>query len=584
MDSGFPARVAGVLLVALLFSAPLSASHDAILEEARLLQREDPLAALVFLDTAIEELVHAEEPDHLSRLLYLRATVARDLGHIDDALADIELIEELVHAADNPVLAANTIYLRGTIDAEQGDVVTALERFHEARHLIEGTDATGRLALITNAIGVAHNFVKDYERARRYYRQALELARAAGDETLEIHVLGNLAVAISELDGPAEGLALHREALALAKAQGNTGAIGYQLANICSRLIETSRLDEADQTCGEAASVLEGLGNARLLAATRLNLGDLRSEQGRLGEALTHYEEALRRAEGSVPTVELEALDRLVGLYERRGNHAAALNHHRRLVSLRERILQEERRELVEELEIRYEVDRREAEIGLLQLEAELQALQLQRRNWLLAALGAVFGLLVLLALVVWWASRSKARMQRRLAGEDPLTGLINRRAFDRLVRHEQERARRQDSPLTVVVADIDNFKPVNDKHGHQIGDTVLRELAARLQVALRGGDVICRWGGEEFVLLLPDTDLVGARQLVARVRKAIAERPIDTSVGPFSITLTYGVAPVADAFDAALQAADRAMYQGKRAGRDQVVVVHADGEPRGPE
>ncbi|WP_425477567.1 GGDEF domain-containing protein [Alkalisalibacterium limincola] len=173
---------------------------------------------------------------------------------------------------------------------------------------------------------------------------------------------------------------------------------------------------------------------------------------------------------------------------------------------------------------------------------------------------------------------RARAVLEKRLSAEDPLTGALNRRAFLELAAYEVRRSRRSGKPLSVVMADVDHFKPVNDTHGHFVGDEVLVELVRRLRATLREVDAICRWGGEEFVLLFPDAGGDSAARVAERARMAVARTPVATSAGEMSVTLTLGVAVVGDDFEAAVDAADRALYQGKRAGRDRVVV--ANGSP----
>jgi diguanylate cyclase (GGDEF)-like protein len=578
--------------VLLLVAAISTGWADNALEEAESLRYEAPESALSKLDGAIQEAEAGEVPEKLAELYNLRAEIARDLGRLDQALADAERFQELAESMEDPVLAGEALHIRGTIRAEQGDVAAALEHFHEARRKLEGTGAKGELARVTMAIGIAHSFVDDYARSKPYYEDALELAREAGDKQLEARLLGNLAIVAVELDGPESGLALHREALALSRELDDTRGIAYQLANICDRLVELGRLDEADDTCLRAVDRLEPLGHARVLAGARMTLGDLRREQARPGEALVHYQEALRIAEGEVPVVEREVLGKLAELHEQRGAHAEALDYHKRLLALREEMFDAERSEQIEELEARYRLEQHEKEIELLELNSELQAARLEQRNWILAGVTVAFFMASLASLMAWRGYRIKSRLEAKLAGrnreleealatisqlarQDPLTGLLNRRAFLDLADHEQTRARRSGAPVTVAMADIDNFKPINDEHGHAVGDEILKEVAARLREHVREEDVICRWGGEEFVCLLPDTDLEAGRRVVERMRRELTGKPVETGVGNFPIKLTIGMAPLEKNLDAAIEAADRAMYEGKRAGRDRVVVFN---------
>jgi diguanylate cyclase (GGDEF)-like protein len=164
-------------------------------------------------------------------------------------------------------------------------------------------------------------------------------------------------------------------------------------------------------------------------------------------------------------------------------------------------------------------------------------------------------------------------RIVERQALVDGLTGLANRRQCEEALSAEVARSDRLGTPLALVLADLDDFKTVNDRHGHAAGDETLRALANVLRETLRESDLAGRWGGEEFLLLLPGADADGAAELADRLRVALAAHPIHGPAGPFSVTASFGVAahqPGVGA-DALFAAADRALYRAKREGKDRV-------------
>lgn len=162
------------------------------------------------------------------------------------------------------------------------------------------------------------------------------------------------------------------------------------------------------------------------------------------------------------------------------------------------------------------------------------------------------------------------------LAVIDELTGLYNRRYFDRHLALMLDKARTQDRDMALMLIDMDFFKAVNDTHGHDSGDAVLREFADRLKRNIRGVDLACRYGGEEFVVLMPDTDLTQAQGVAERVRLAIADKRFDVGTGsPLPITISMGVAlneGEDDTPEMLLKRADVALYRAKRLGRNRVV------------
>lgn len=158
-----------------------------------------------------------------------------------------------------------------------------------------------------------------------------------------------------------------------------------------------------------------------------------------------------------------------------------------------------------------------------------------------------------------------------QLAATDPLTGLANRRGCEKSIAGEISRAERERKPLSCIMLDIDRFKQVNDTQGHQAGDQVLRELSTMLRQSVRAYDIVARWGGEEFLLVLPGADLEAARMLAERIRLGVQKLP--TSV-PGSVTISAGAAEFDSDYDfeATLRTADRRMYEAKAAGRNCVV------------
>jgi diguanylate cyclase (GGDEF)-like protein len=165
------------------------------------------------------------------------------------------------------------------------------------------------------------------------------------------------------------------------------------------------------------------------------------------------------------------------------------------------------------------------------------------------------------------------------LATVDPLTAVLNRQALIGRIEAELERATRYGRPLSVVLVDLDHFKRVNDSHGHSAGDTVLREFAQVLQANVRAVDIVGRYGGEEFMLVLPETDADAAATMAEKLRRIVAGRQIRIQDGNVvTITMSAGVAGGLGPhlhLDALINDADAALYSAKALGRDQVYVFH---------
>jgi diguanylate cyclase (GGDEF)-like protein len=159
-------------------------------------------------------------------------------------------------------------------------------------------------------------------------------------------------------------------------------------------------------------------------------------------------------------------------------------------------------------------------------------------------------------------------------ASHDLLTGLWNRRMILQQLDREVQRSARDRSELAVILADIDHFKRINDTYGHAAGDTVLQQVAGRLRSAVRNSEYLSRYGGEEFLIVLPGCTAERAMSVAERARASVAAAPVLIGGQPVSLRISLGVASTADAgvdLAALIAAADAALYQGKASGRDQV-------------
>ncbi|MBF0188645.1 MAG: GGDEF domain-containing protein [Magnetococcales bacterium] len=216
------------------------------------------------------------------------------------------------------------------------------------------------------------------------------------------------------------------------------------------------------------------------------------------------------------------------------------------------------------------------AQIGwTVVIEQDRRSGQEQVRNtfWITLLIG-----LVITLLITWLAHLTIRRYQNRLeemATIDPLTKALNRSGFRMVYERQRTASVRSGSPLTVILFDIDHFKSINDTYGHHVGDHVLSSTAWAALSRLRGSDTLCRWGGEEFLLLLPGCTLEDGIAYAEMLRRTVAEQKHGAEgAGQFHVTISAGVARMEpeEGPDDPIKRADAALYQAKRAGRDRIV------------
>jgi len=192
---------------------------------------------------------------------------------------------------------------------------------------------------------------------------------------------------------------------------------------------------------------------------------------------------------------------------------------------------------------------------------------------------------LVTLSLDITERTRAEAEVRalqavlKEQSTHDALTGLYNRRFLEESLERELVLAARTGHPISVIMGDLDHFKAINDRHGHPAGDEVLRRFGALLRGGARGSDIYCRYGGEEFLLVLPRMDEGHALERAEQIRQAVASAPITHDGATIRVTASFGVATYprdGGSGDALIGAADRALYAAKAGGRDQVVSAAA--------
>jgi len=166
--------------------------------------------------------------------------------------------------------------------------------------------------------------------------------------------------------------------------------------------------------------------------------------------------------------------------------------------------------------------------------------------------------------------------VSQKLAATDPMTGLYNRRAFNTVANKALQLATRQETPTTIAMCDLDQFKLVNDTYGHDVGDDVIIEFAHILQSSVREIDIVARYGGEEFIILFPCTDIDGARKVVERMRKRAEECEIQLDAQVLNFTASFGMTEMAPGseFSEAVKTVDQALYKAKGEGRNRIGIT----------
>ena len=223
---------------------------------------------------------------------------------------------------------------------------------------------------------------------------------------------------------------------------------------------------------------------------------------------------------------------------------------------------------------------------SLLYLEFESEQQQIRKQIFIRNSFMIAFLVLLNIAFFIYIRYRSQIKAHDKLentheqlkeiARTDPLTGLSNRRDIIEKIEYEQIRFERSKNSFVIIIGDLDFFKSINDKYGHDCGDYVLKEVAQTMRSTIRKQDIVARWGGEEFLLLLPETPLEGGKVAAEKVREKIENSNFKYNNDLLSVTITFGVSVYNNIMeiDDCIKKADQALYRGKHKGRNCVVAL----------
>lgn len=459
------------------------------------------------------------------------------LGQYEKAMAFA--IEALAEAEGSGNLSdrAQGHYLIGYVNRDMKNADKALEHFLETESLARRAGNRQYLCFALNEIGNIYVGRSDYSTARDYKERALREARALNDPYTISACLHDMAALLSEQK-------MYKEALP------------YYL---------------------ESYETIRKMGATRDTLITVVSLGQTYLALGDPDEAVRRLEPALDEAEKI--GLKKEILDLSLTLQRARAarkDYAGALEALNRAYAVRDEVYSEEMSRQTAEMQTRFETKKKEEQLARSRVQ----------RN----ALVAISALVLVLAAALFGGYRIKIRANRKLesanlkirekqdrlteaykkveelARTDALTGLPNRRAMLETLEEEKVRFERNRRPFALVMTDLDRFKTINDTCGHDAGDYLLKACSGLIRSSLRKQDRVARWGGDEFLLLLPGTNRAGGRQIVEAVRKRIAETTFAYEGRPLKTGLSLGLAVYAGGLtiDDCIRRADEALYEDK--------------------
>jgi diguanylate cyclase (GGDEF)-like protein len=324
-----------------------------------------------------------------------------------------------------------------------------------------------------------------------------------------------------------------------------------------------------------ALKISEDLGEKVGICASMANVGSIYRELKMYDKAILYLDKGLKLAEEIKSKNAMRVLYLAYSeMYSETGENKKALEFYKMHVDVKDNIFTERSSKKIAEMQTKYESDKKEKEIELLKKD---NIIEQSRKRMLLIFLFVTLSIVIFL----FYLYRVKIRMNRKLdllSRADPLTKLPNRRDMLEKIETERMRFERNKRPFVFILCDIDKFKNFNDEYGHKTGDFVLVSIAKLMLETIRKQDQVCRWGGEEFLLLLPETNLEGGGILAEKLRNEIANKTFHHEKLELVVNMTLGVSEYDEVIgvDECIKQADEALYAGKENGRNRVVLAKA--------
>lgn len=550
---------------------------------------------------ASTDITHRQEVDLLNERML-------SLLEINPQQAAFEC-EKLVHLIENGSSGdrekvyseglAAAVHTQGRAHMQLANFGEALTCYLRALSLYESLHMTDQVVNCLSYIGVVYCYLSEYAQGMEYMFKALNAASEMGRELVEAEILNDLGYSFVMIGQYADALPYLEKSLEIFDRNGDKTRLSWTLDSLCNAYLrmgdpqhalevglESVRLSRELKEWKKVAEHMQGVGRAYLVggdhdkahsffeesliiaqqhgfrleagAALRV-LGEMAFVEGESESALIKLNQALDIARAiEARELEIDCCRSLVNAHKSRKEYELALKYYEEFHTVKEAVFNDVADRRMKNLQVMHQLEsaRKETEI------AHLRTLALQKEV----------------------DERKRAQEQlEHLANTDSLTGLTNRRSFFILAEGCFQQARLQGQPMALIMADIDHFKKVNDTYGHMTGDQVLVRLSDLVRASFRREDITSRFGGEEFVILLPNTDAAHARKVADRLRKQVMAAGLNTDQGSISITISLGVAMITDEPDLNLEdllvRADRALYKAKQAGRNRVRIYQTERE-----
>jgi len=563
-----------LLLTGWVLWAGADESIESMLNEAEALNITAPLTEGWSVIRQLLTRIDQATPRQQGRIELLATRNLALQGKTEEAMA---MARSLAAREDYSDLQLSGLRILANLAMNSGQFDVAFVNLDRALKLLEEIDVPSEAVTVYGLASQFYSDAGDATRAIEFGLRALENARRAGVDRLECLALFRLSIAYQEADRLDDANDAAERALPFCDSSGDPVALGVIRLQIGDLRIEAGQLQSADELLNQAlASLADSYRVGE--AGTRVIMAKLALARGQPAEAMKHIQAVLPEARQQNWGEVLEpAYAHAANAAEQLGNLREALEYRRLHLSALEQNLERAGSLRLAMAQVRFDVTLQEQELALLReqkrvYELERQARQQrQRLQELFVIAGAIA--LILLSFQLVRALRER-RHFHRLSETDGLTGLYNHTRFFGRAEVLMREAKRTRRSFVLILADIDNFKDVNDRYGHQIGDEVLKNTARVLAEQFDDGTVVGRIGGEEFAICMVNYSQAHAVSRVDALRKRLATYTRRENDPKISMSFGVGVMRPDESLLTLRTRVDQALYRAKHEGRDRVVVA----------
>lgn len=524
-------------------------------------------------------------------LLYNRGFAVESLGDLPSASEDYLTGLDIAQSLNDQQFIAQGLINIGAIYYQTEHYKLSLTVFNDALKIANKLKDEDLQGFINTELGILYAYIGEMDQSLKFYRTAYQHYTNIGKTAYAVNALSNIAVNYQEHNRYEEAIKIYKELIPNIKKMGNSEAfynlyMGLSWSNLRKKQPNT---ESAYQYLHIAEQYLPDI--ERHLAKLNFLI-----DKSYILKAMQHYDEALDSlfqaekliADQDKSTDNFDYLS-IIGLkatiYRALGHYEKAYQLYSEYTDGYLEIYKNDRIAAVQDVRIRYESEQAERQRKGLKKQAVLQSLELLKIENSRQQQKLYFLLMALVVVIFAWLLHRLARGQQRLLTSsrlDNLTGLVNRRRLMQLGFKRLKMSQIQQTPFSLLMIDIDHFKKINDQYGHKTGDNVLKQIAVIGGGLLRKKDVFARFGGEEFIVLLPNTNKTQAISSAQRLRESIANKNWDNvnnvtiSVGVASvdyknITRKVNKSQIKAELERLIKVADDLLYQAKAQGRNKV-------------